>query len=253
MHTATLLPAPRGSRRSPLSRDPLPALKPSILIADDEPDVLKMVNASFSAAGFNVISASDGTIALAEVRRQMPALVVLDIMMPGLSGIEVTRALKRDVVTAGIPIVLLSARSEEANRILGFELGIDDFVAKPFSPRELVLRARTILKGRAPVVTEEKRFAIGHIDVDQERHVALVDGQRVALTAIEFKLLLTLAREARRVISRDDLVSRIWGDETEIDTRTVDTHVRRLRDKLGAAGDQIQTVRGFGYRLDDAS
>jgi len=226
-------------------------VKQRILIADDEPDVLQLVSSNFVSAGYEVLNATDGSAALADAQREKPALIVLDIMMPGLTGLEVTRVLKRDAATAGIPIILLSARSEETNRILGFELGADDFVAKPFSPRELVLRARTILRTKSAAASESKIFRVGAIEVDQERHVALVNRHRIGLTAIEFKLILALVRDARRVLSREELLSRIWGLETSIDTRTVDTHIRRMRDKLGPAGDQIQTVRGFGYRLDE--
>lgn len=225
-------------------------MKPRILIADDEPDVLMLVGSNFASAGFDVACAPDGTAALADARREVPALIVLDIMMPGLTGIEVLRALKRESATAAIPVILLSARCAEVDRVLGFELGADDFVRKPFSPRELVLRARAILQRKARPACTTPVIHVGTIELDQDRHVASVEGREVTLTAIEFKLLAKLAANAGRVLQREALIHDIWGDGAEVDARTVDTHVRRLRAKLAAAGQQIQTARGFGYRLD---
>jgi two-component system, OmpR family, phosphate regulon response regulator PhoB len=228
-----------------------PFVNHRILIADDEPDMLELVSSSFATAGFMVLKASDGKAALSDAQREKPSLIVLDIMMPGLTGLEVTRALKRDAATSSIPIMLLSARTQEIDRILGFELGADDFVTKPFSPRELVLRAASILRRKSGPASEVKIFRVGTIEVDEDRHIAKAQRREVTLTAIEFKLLLALARVPGRVQSRDDLLNLIWGLETPIEVRTVDTHIRRLRDKLGAAGQQIHTVRGFGYRLDE--
>jgi len=228
-----------------------PPVKHTVLIADDEADVLRLVSMSFASAGFSVLEAFDGTTALETARQQTPSLAVLDLMMPGLTGFEVIRALKRDGATALIPVILLSAHADEANRVLGFELGADDFVRKPFSPRELVLRGRAILdrKQHAPQVAAQ--LLTGAIALDPERCTVLVHGDRVPLTAIEFKLLAHLARHPGRVFQRESLLTQIWGDDVNIDTRTVDTHIRRLRDKLGPAANQVVTVRGFGYRLDD--
>ena len=223
-----------------------------ILIADDEPDMLELVSSSFINAGFHVLQATDGTSALSDTQREKPSLIVLDIMMPGLTGLEVTRALKRDAATASIPIMLLSARTQEIDRILGFELGADDFVTKPFSPRELVLRASSILRRKGGSVSEATVFRVGAIELDEERHFATANRREVSLTAIEFKLIVALAKTPGRVHSRDELLNRVWGIETPVEVRTVDTHLRRLREKLGPAGEQIRTVRGFGYRLDDA-
>src|SRR5262249_25499404 len=154
--------------------------------------------------------------------------------------------------TAAIPVILLSAKCAEADRVLGFELGADDFVNKPFSPRELVLRARTILQRQSLPISQGRRLRVGEIGVDRDGRVVSVDGQALVLTAIEFKLIATLARNPGHVFAGEALVSQIWGDDAEVDERTVDTHVRRLRAKLAVAGDQIHTVRGFGYRLDQA-
>ena len=208
-------------------------MKHRILIADDEPDMLELVCSSFTSAGFNVLRATDGTAALNEAQREKPSLIVLDITMPGLTGLEVTRALKRDAATASIPIMLLSARTQEIDRILGLELGADDFVTKPFSPRELVLRATSILRRKCGAVSESTVFRVGAIELDEERHLASANRNGLTLTAIEFKLIVTLAKTPGRVHSRDELLNRIWGIESPVEVRTVDTHMRRLREKLG--------------------
>ncbi len=225
-------------------------LKHRILVADDEPDVLRMVGSSLANAGFEVVTAGDGPSALEVARRDAPVLVVLDIMMPGMTGLEVTRELKREPATSAMSIVLVSARNEEIDRILGFELGVDDFVSKPFSPRELVLRVKAIIARTRQPGSDAVQIQIGDISVDRERHDVTTGGEPANLTAIEFKLLFELMRAAGRVLTREGLIDRVWGSDAAIETRTIDTHLRRLREKLGAAGSQIQTVRGFGYRLE---
>lgn len=224
-----------------------------ILVVDDEADVLQLVGSNLARAGFHVLTAGDGSAAIATARREIPALIVLDIMLPGMSGLDVTRLLKREPATAPISILLLSARNEEVDRVLGFELGADDFLAKPFNPRELVLRVKAILNRKSGTVDDGRVFRAGPLLIDQDRHAVTIRGQPVELTAIEFKLLLSLARTSGRVLGREELLGLVWGHDSTIDTRTVDTHIRRLRDKLGPAGEQIQTARGFGYRLDEAS
>jgi two-component system phosphate regulon response regulator PhoB len=221
-----------------------------ILVADDEPDVLRLVGSNLTHAGFQVLTAEDGPTALAAARRDTPTLVVLDIMMPGMTGLEITRVLKRDAATAAMSIVLLSARNEEVDRVLGFELGVDDFVSKPFSPRELVLRVRAIVGRKRTSAADAALLHVGEIALDRERHDVSARGTRADLTAIEFKLLLELMKASGRVLTREDLLDRIWGSDAAIESRTIDTHLRRLREKLGDAGGQIQTVRGFGYRLE---
>jgi DNA-binding response OmpR family regulator len=223
----------------------------SILVADDEPDVRALVAANLVNAGFHVIRAEDGESALDKARSQSPALVVLDVMMPGMSGMEVCRSLKNDPATAGISVVLLTAKAEEVDRIVGLELGADDYVTKPFSPRELVLRVQSILRRKAGAAGAPGIQRIGQITIDRDRHMIAVGDRTVDLTVIEFKLLSVLSAKRGHVHSRGDLLSRVWGFEKDIETRTVDTHVRRLREKLGQAANQIQTVRGFGYRLDE--
>lgn len=221
-----------------------------ILIADDEPDVRQMVSMNLHGAGFQVITAADGEAALDAVREQSPALAILDIMMPHMTGLEVCRAMKASAKTARIPVVILTARSGEIDRVLAFELGVDDFVTKPFSMRELLLRVKAILRAKqAPQVPTA--ISAGDISLDRDRHLVTVRGKRVNLTAIEFKLLCSLVESKGRVLHRETLLTRVWGSDTAIDGRTVDTHVRRLREKLQSAASQLQTVRSFGYRLED--
>lgn len=222
-----------------------------ILIADDEADVLNMVATNLTNAGFQVLKAEDGPSAIAIARRDAPALIVLDLMMPGMSGLEVCRVLKGEVATSSISILLLSARAEEVDRIIGFELGADDYVTKPFSPRELVLRVKSILSRKMVPRNGSSVLSLGEITVDQERHYIAVRGVPIDLTVIEFKLMVALLESPGCVLSREDLLSRVWGVDNNIESRTVDTHMRRLREKLDQAGEQIHTVRGFGYRLDE--
>lgn len=226
------------------------ALRPKILVADDEPDVLQMVAAALKNAGFDVIKAEDGPGALEQARLSQPALIILDLMLPGMSGLEVCKVLQRGADTSRIPIVMLTARAEEVDRIVGLELGAEDYVTKPFSPRELVLRVQTILRRHAaPAAGDETTLACGDIVVDRSRCEARVKGRPIELTATEFKLLTTLIERRGRVQGRDALLNDVWGYENVIDTRTVDTHIRRLREKLGGAADCIETIRGFGYRV----
>lgn len=226
------------------------AASKTVLVADDEPDVLHLVSSNLKNAGFTVLSVGDGAAALEAARTERPALVVLDLMLPGMPGLEVCRSLKKDAATASIPIIMLTAKADEIDRIVGFELGADDYMTKPFSPRELVLRVQSVLRRAAqpePKGMEELR--LGEITIDRARCEALVKGQRLDLTATEFKLLTTLIERRGRVQSRDALLNDVWGYESIIDTRTVDTHIRRLREKLGSAADLVETIRGFGYRM----
>jgi len=222
-----------------------------VLIADDEVDALKMVATHLTGAGFKVIQALDGADALAKAQAHLPVIAVLDIMMPELTGLEVCRALKANDRTAGIGVIMLTARNTEVDRVLSFELGADDYLTKPFSPRELVLRINSILRRNMVEPQWTQTLTVGDIVVDKERHSVTARGREVMLTVIEFKLLVALIEQHGRVLSRDAILSMVWGYGREIETRTVDTHLRRLREKLGPCGAQIQTVRGFGYRLDE--
>jgi two-component system phosphate regulon response regulator PhoB len=223
-----------------------------ILIVDDEPDIIELLEYNLRQAGHSVVSARDGSSALAAVRRERPDLIVLDLMLPDIPGTEVCRRLRKESETEAIPILMLTARSEEIDRVVGFEVGADDYVVKPFSPREIVLRVQALLRRARPKGEgSAERYTIGSMEIDVARHRVTVGGEEAPLTALEFKLLLDLASRRGRVQTRDDLLERVWGYAPGIETRTVDTHVKRLREKLGAARDSIETVRGIGYRIKD--
>jgi two-component system, OmpR family, phosphate regulon response regulator PhoB len=220
-----------------------------ILIVEDEKDVVDLLSLNLrKVGGFFVSSVSDGSTALTKAREEKPDLVILDVMLPKMSGFEVCKVLKTDSATRNIPVLMLTAKAEEIDRIVGLELGADDYVVKPFSPREVILRIKAILRRGSPEETDEQLTA-GAITIDPARHQVSVNGKAVNLTSLEFKLLRTLMQRRGRVQERDRLLNEVWGYESVIDTRTVDTHVRRLREKLGKAGDIVETVRGFGYRL----
>jgi len=219
----------------------------TILVVDDERDIVELVRYNLTQAGYRVVSAMDGRQAVDMARRERPDLVVLDLMLPTLPGAEVARILKQDEKTRTIPILMLTARGEEVDRVVGFELGADDYVVKPFSPRELVLRVQAILR-RDDKETQEERIVHDPLVIDVGAHIVRLKGKEIVLTATEFKLLHRLARRPGRAFSRDQLLSEVWGYGGEIETRTVDTHMKRLRAKLGPVGDWIQTVRGVGYR-----
>ncbi len=222
----------------------------SVLLVDDERDLLSLVDFNLRAAGFETVLASTGEQALAAVRRKVPDLVVLDVMLPDLSGTEVCRQIKADPRTRHVPVVMLTAKADEVDRVVGFELGADDYVTKPFSVRELVLRLRALLRRAGPGRPEEHpRELVGPIRIDAEAHRCFVDGAEVQLTALEFKLLTTFMARLGRVQSREQLLQDVWEMSSEVETRTVDTHVKRLREKLGSGRDLLETVRGVGYRL----
>jgi DNA-binding response OmpR family regulator len=222
-----------------------------ILVVDDETDVIDMLVINLRAAGFNVVAAEDGASALAKVRKESPSLIILDLMLPQMSGLEVCKTLKGDIATRHIPIIMLTAKAEEVDKIVGLELGADDYVTKPFSPREIILRVnRSLRRGKDKTPAVEK-IVIGELVLDHSRHEVLVKNSPVDLTATEFKLLALLMDRRGRVQGRDRLLNDVWGYETVIDTRTVDTHVRRLREKMGPLAAYIETVRGVGYRISE--
>jgi DNA-binding response OmpR family regulator len=228
-------------------------MKPKILVVDDEPDALELIQYNLKTAGFDVVTAADGEEALKKARTSNPALIILDVMLPEVDGLEVCKALRQDRTTAAVPIVMLTAKAAEIDRVLGLELGADDYVTKPFSPRELVLRVKALLRRRTPAEAEQPAFEFDGLRIDVPRHEVFVEGQRVDLTATEFKLLVVLAERRGRVQSREALLRDVWDYENLIDTRTVDTHMRRLRDKLGHAARYLDTVRGVGYRFVEKS
>jgi two-component system phosphate regulon response regulator PhoB len=186
---------------------------------------------------------------LKKARAVSPALILLDLMLPEIDGLEVCKLLRRDPVTAGIPIIMLTAKAAAIDRVLGLELGADDYVTKPFSPRELVLRIRKILDRRKPAAEKRETVRLGDLQVDVAKHLVTWRGKSIDLTATEFKLLTVLVQRAGRVQSRDQLLRDVWEYDNLIDTRTVDTHMRRLREKLGSAAKHLDTVRGVGYRF----
>jgi two-component system phosphate regulon response regulator PhoB len=222
---------------------------PKILIVDDEPDAVELVDFNLKSAGYDVVTAADGADALRKARTFSPDLVVLDLMLPEVDGLEVCKILRRDPATQGIPIILLTAKAAEIDRVLGLELGADDYVTKPFSPRELVLRVKGLLRRGQTAPEKGDQLSFGELSIDIPRHLVTVHGRRVSLTATEFKLLTVLAQRRGRVQSREQLLQDVWEYDNIIDTRTVDTHMRRLREKLGRASKYLDTVRGVGYRF----
>ncbi|MEJ7730389.1 MAG: response regulator [Polyangiaceae bacterium] len=220
-----------------------------ILLVEDERDIARVIAYNLKQAGFDVVTAGDGETAMRAAREEQFDLVILDLMLPGISGMEVCRRLKQSPQTARTPIVMLTAKGEELDRVVGFELGADDYVVKPFSVRELILRVQAILRRGSSAEAQEERVQFGVLRFDRAAHRAWVEAAEVALTAREFKLLTTFYDRRGRVLSRDTVLDDVWGTDTDVTERNVDTHVKRLREKLGAAGDYVETVRGVGYRF----
>jgi two-component system phosphate regulon response regulator PhoB len=232
-----------------------PPTVPRVLVAEDEPDIAALVAYQLTREGFRVETAGSGSEALAAVGREIPDLLVLDRMLPGLSGDEVLKQLKNEPATANIPVLVLTAKREQEDRIEGLELGADDYLTKPFSPRELVLRAQAILRRvqDSGASAGGRILRAGPIRLDITSHQTLLGGEELKLTPTEFRLLQALMERRGRTQSRKQLLEKAWdvdsGASDRIQTRTVDMHVRRLRSKLGEVGEWIQTIRGFGYRL----
>jgi two-component system phosphate regulon response regulator PhoB len=220
-----------------------------VLVVDDEADILALVTYHLVKAGYRVSTATSGPDALAAARQDRPALIVLDLMLPGASGYDVVQQLRADPATHGIAVLMLTARREEADRIRGLSLGADDYLTKPFSPQELVLRVGAILRRLHAGGGPSDVLTVGPLTIDRTEHRVAVDGELVDLTPTEYKLLLLLAERRGRVHSRSHLLTTVWDAAPDVQTRTVDMHVQRLRTKLGRAGDLIETVRGFGYRM----
>jgi two-component system, OmpR family, phosphate regulon response regulator PhoB len=222
----------------------------TILVVEDEKDLADLVAFHLEKEGYRAVKALDGVAGLEAALESAPDLILLDLMLPGMSGSDVCRTLKGNPKTAAIPIILLTAKGEEIDRVVGFEIGADDYVVKPFSTRELLLRIRAVLRRARPETAVPGTIRFGPVAIDTERHMVTVDGDEIVLTTTEFKLLFTLADRIGRLQSRELLLTDVWGYNYAGDTRTVDTHVTRLRTKLGAAGGMIKTVRGFGYKLE---
>jgi two-component system phosphate regulon response regulator PhoB len=226
-------------------------MKPKILVVDDEPDLVELIEVNFTAAGFTVFFAANGAAALRQAREKAPDLILLDVMLPEMDGLEVCKILRQDAATRRIPILMLTARAAEIDRILGLELGADDYVTKPFSVRELVLRVKNLLRRRPALESGGGLIQFGSLLIDRPRHQVTVEGKPLDLTLTEFNLVTLLAERKGRVQSRDQLLKDVWGYNSMVDTRTVDTHMRRLRAKLGPAAKYLDTVRGIGYRFRD--
>ena len=222
-----------------------------VFIVEDDPDLRDTLKYNLENEGFIVEAFSNGEDFLSSVDKNKPNLVILDLMLPGVSGLDVCRELRSNDNYDGIGIVMLTAKSEEIDRIVGFELGADDYVTKHFSVRELIFRVKVLLKKRTDDIANEQILEFGPILMNLEAHEVSIDGKIVNLTALEFKLLKHLLKRKGRVQTRDQLLGDVWGYSSEVTTRTVDTHIKRLREKLGEPGDLIQTIRGVGYRFNN--
>jgi two-component system phosphate regulon response regulator PhoB len=226
-----------------------------ILVVEDEGDIRQILSYNLGQAGHQVLTAENGSAALELARKERPALVLLDLMLPDTSGLDVCRQLKSDATLKHIPVIMLTARSEEIDRVVGFELGADDYVVKPFSVRELVLRIQAVLRraqtttGATDAVDAAAELIFGRLRVDRSAHRTWVEGEEIMLTPLEMRLLWTLYQRRGRVQTRATLLDEVWEASPENNTRTVDTHIKRLREKLGAAGVYVETVRGIGYRF----
>jgi len=224
------------------------AMRDTVLLVEDEADVVDLLRYNLNKAGFSVLVAYDGLTGLQMARESRPEILVLDLMLPGMDGYSVCRALKKDPETELLPILMLTARGEPSERIHGLEIGADDYVTKPFSPRELVLRIQALLRRSRSRIASEI-LEIGDFHLDKNKFVIRLEGRRLDLTGTEFKLLAVLIERRGRTQSRETLLYDVWGYQNPIDTRTVDTHIRRLREKLGKHAAKLETVRGEGYRF----
>jgi two-component system phosphate regulon response regulator PhoB/two-component system alkaline phosphatase synthesis response regulator PhoP len=219
-----------------------------IAVVDDEPDIVQLVSIHLRKAGFSVEGFFDGGTLLKSISARIPDLIILDLMLPGVDGFEVCRILKRDPISSSIPVIMLTAKDHEADKVEGLDLGADDYMTKPFSPKELVARVRAVLRRAGHA--EPEAVTIGeNLTIDPERFEVRVKGQGVTLTPVEFKILCLLAQNRGKVFTRDRILDHLWGNEKAVLDRTVDVHIKNLREKLGAASDIIRNVRGVGYKL----
>ena len=220
-----------------------------IYIVEDEPDIRETLKYNFSNEGFKVFTAPDGEKALSNIKKVLPDVLILDLMLPGVSGLDVCKSIRTDDDIRDMSIIMLTAKGEEIDRVIGFELGADDYVTKPFSVRELILRVKVLLKKQRESLVENKLVTFGPIRIDLDAHELKINDKEVVLTALEFKLLQHLVKRKGRVQTREQLLGDVWGYSAEVTTRTVDTHIKRLREKLGNTSEYIQTIRGVGYRF----
>ena len=224
-----------------------------VLIIEDEKDLADLLAFNLEKEGYAATCVYDGKLGLERATATLPDLILLDLMLPGILGTEVCKALRKDQRTARIPIIMITAKGDEIDRVVGFEVGADDYIVKPFSMREVILRVKAVMRRSEPEAETllPELFSIGDIVIDKERHTVVSAGNEVELTSTEYKLLLYLAEKKGCVHSREQLLQRVWSYNNAGDTRTVDTHVTRLRSKLGSPGDIIKTVRGFGYKIEE--
>jgi two-component system phosphate regulon response regulator PhoB len=220
-----------------------------VLIIEDERDLAELLAFNLKSEGYQPVIALDGISGLDTARKSLPDLVLLDLMLPGMLGIDVCRVLKQDPKTATIPVIMLTAKSEEIDQVVGFEIGADDYIAKPFSTRILLLRIKAVLQRTTPPGVVSNINKIGPCTIDTDRHLVIIGDEEIELTPIEYNLFTTLAEKLGKVHSREDLLRIVWGYTYTGDTRTVNTYITKLRAKLGASGELIKTVRGFGYKL----
>jgi two-component system alkaline phosphatase synthesis response regulator PhoP len=223
----------------------------TVLVIDDERDLIELVRYNLDKEGYDVVAASDGTSGLEIATKHKPDLVVLDLMMPGMDGLEVCRRMRGDERTRRIPVIMLTAKAAEADRIVGLEMGADDYVTKPFSPRELVARVKAVLRRTSEQQEPTEMIRSGELAIDAKRHEVTYAGQPVALTATEFRILQFLAGRPGRVVTREEIIDAALGREAAIFDRTIDVHITAIRKKLGNGGVSIETVRGFGYKFKD--
>ena len=222
--------------------------KEEILIVEDDKNISRLIKFNLEKEGYDTFAVGDGEEALAHLKKFSVDLVILDIMLPKMNGFEVCRAVKQDPKLRNIPLIMVTAKGEEVDRVVGLELGADDYIVKPFSPRELVLRVKAILRRGKTEATKKEVLRAGQLVIDIGKHKVTANKKDVELTPMEFKLLETLVERQGRVQSREQLLTDVWDMAADIDTRTIDTHIKRLREKLGKAGDMIVTVRGLGYK-----
>lgn len=223
-----------------------------IIIIEDEPDISGLVVHYLAQEGYKVNTCADGIEGLRRVKADRSDLLILDLMLPGLDGIEICKRLRTDPTTSNLPILMLTAKGEESDKIVGLELGADDYLTKPFSPKELVARVKALLRRTTQPENPTAHYTYGDLSLDTERHEVTVQGKEVSLTAKEFGLLHRLLQNRGRVLTREMLLDRVWGYEADVTTRTVDVHIRRLREKIPLLEDAIITVKSLGYKLKDA-
>ncbi len=224
-------------------------MRQKIYIVEDEPDIRETLKYNFSNEGFKVFTAPDGEEALSDIKKILPDVLILDLMLPGVSGLDICKSIRADDDIRDMSIIMLTAKGEEIDRVIGFELGADDYVTKPFSVRELILRVKVLLKKQRESLVQNKLVTFGAIRIDLDAHELKINDKEIVLTALEFKLLQHLVKRKGRVQTREQLLGDVWGYSAEVTTRTVDTHIKRLREKLGNTSDYIQTIRGVGYRF----